>query len=266
MVIEWDQERTTTIDRIPGGDMATRTEAPRVRPVYGELQRSGNSFYVGMAAALLLTMLLGFGRSYYLRAFTDAPPLSPFIHLHALVFTCWVIFFLVQTVLVVSGHRTLHRRLGFAGGALAGVIILLGIVTAVQGARNGHNPGGPFPDALGFLITPLGDILLFTVFVLTGLYHRRQPEAHKRLMLLATIGGFLWPAITRISLITGKFLPMFGVLTLFVLAGPVHDLISRRRVHPVYVWGGLLILASFPIRGAIGMSEGWQRFAQWMIG
>jgi hypothetical protein len=246
--------------------MATRMEAPTVRPAGGGVDRNASYFYVAMAGAILLTMLLGFGRSYYLRAFTDAPPLPPFIHLHAIVFTGWVLFFLGQTVLVVSGHRTLHRRLGVAGGGLAGVVVLLGIATSLHGARSGHNPGGPFPDALGFLVTPLGDILLFAGFVLAGLYHRRQPEAHKRLMLLATIGGFLWPAITRLPYLTGRFLPMIGLLTLFVLAGPAHDLMTRRRIHPVYLWGGLLILVSFPVRRVIGMSEAWQGIARWMIG
>jgi hypothetical protein len=246
--------------------MATRLEEPRALQAHSGHDRSGTYFYVGMAGAILLVMLLGFGRSYYFRAFTDAPPLPPFIHLHAIVFTGWVLFFLVQTVLVASGRPATHRRLGAAGAILAGVVILLGIATALQGARNGHNPGGPFPDALGFLITPLGDILLFAGFVLIALGYRRRREAHKRLMLLATVGGFLWPAITRLPYITGDFLLMFGLLTLFVLAGPVHDLMTRRRIHPVYVWGGLLILASFPIRRVIGTSEAWQRLAQWMIG
>lgn len=246
--------------------MATRMEDPTKRQTHSGHHRSGNYFYVAMAGAILLTILLGFGRGYFFRALTDAPPLPPFIHLHAIVFTGWVIFFLVQTALVASGRPATHRRLGVAGAVLAGVVILLGIATSLHGARSGHNPGGPFPNALGFLITPLGDILLFAGFVLAGLWYRRRREAHKRLMLLAAVGGFLWPAITRLPYMTGKFLPMFGLLTLFVLAGPVHDLMTRRRIHPVYVWGGLLILASFPVRRIIGTSEAWQRLAQWMIG
>lgn len=84
-------------------------------------------------------------------------------------------------------------------------------------------------------------------------------------MLLAIVGGLLWPAITRIPYVTGRFIPMFGLMVLFVLAGPVHDLITRRRVHAVYVWGGMLILASFPNRRAIGMSETWHNIAVWLI-
>ena len=85
-------------------------------------------------------------------------------------------------------------------------------------------------------------------------------------MLLASIGGLMWPAITRLPYLRGHFLPMFGVLVLLVLAVPVHEFITRRRAHPVYVWGGLLILASFPLRRAIGNSEIWHRFAARLIG
>ena len=102
-------------------------------------------------------------------------------------------------------------------------MVVLGVTAALEGARRGHNPGGPYPDALGFLIVGLTDILLFTVFVGAGLYYRHRREAHRRLMLLATVGGLMWPTITRLPYVAGRFLPMFGLLVLFVLAGPVHD-------------------------------------------
>jgi hypothetical protein len=36
----------------------------------------------------------------------------------------------------------------------------------------------------------------------------------------------------------------FAVTDLFIVAGVVFDAASRRRVHPAYVWGGLLIVGS----------------------
>jgi len=225
-------------------------------------RRHERIFYMGMASAILLAILTGFGAS----SFRKTAPFSALVYLHASVFTVWVLLFLAQTALVAAGHTRLHRRLGVAGGVLAGLMIILGLATAIHGARNGHNPGGPYPDALAFLVVGLTDIFLFSVFVIASLYCRRRREVHKRLMLLATIGGLLWPAITRLPYVRGRFLPMFALLTLFVLAGPAHDLLTRRRVHPVYVWGGLLILASFPIRRAIGLSDTWHRIAAWLTG
>jgi hypothetical protein len=223
-------------------------------------------FYTGMAAAILLAVVAAFGGRYYLRAFTAAPPLPPYVHIHAVVFTGWVLFFLAQTALVATGGVRLHRRLGVAGGVLAGLMVVLGVTTALEGARRGHNPsGGAYPDALGFLVVGLTDILLFTAFVGAGLYYRHRREAHRRLMLLATVGGLMWPTITRLPYVAGRFLPMFGLLALFVLAGAAYDLLTRRRVHPVYLWGGLLILASLPVRRAVGLSETWHRVAAWLI-
>ena len=245
--------------------MATHAGMQEVNST-AERGRLDRYFYPGAAGAILLAMLMGFGRSYYLRAFADSPPLSTFTHVHALVFTAWVLLFFIQTSLVAAGRADLHRRLGVAAGVLAGGMVVLGFQTAIYGARNGHNPGGPYRDSRAFLVVGLTDILLFFAFVAAALYCRRRREAHKRLMLLATIGGFMLPAITRMPVVAGRFLPMFGLLSLFVLAGPAYDLATRRRVHPIYFWGGLLILASFPLRRMIGNSDPWHRFAAWLIG
>ena len=223
-------------------------------------------FYTSIASAIFITIIVGFGRSYYLRALTGASPFSAIGHVHASVCTAWVLLFFAQTTLVAAGRTDLHRRLGLTGGILAVLMIFLGPVAAVYGARNGHNPGGPYPDSLAFLVVGLTDMLLFTSFVVAGLYYRRRREVHKRLMLLATIGGLLWPAITRLPYVRGHFLPMFGLLAMFVLAGPAYDLIARQRVHPVSLWGGLLILASFPLRRMVGRSETWHHIAAWLIG
>ena len=58
---------------------------------------------------------------------------------------------------------------------------------------------------------------------------------------------------------------MFALLTALVLASAVRDLLVRARVHPVRLWGGLLILAAFPIRVAIGLTGAWHGFAAWLI-
>src|SRR5690606_26204675 len=129
--------------------------APRVRP---------RRFYLAMAAAVTLVVFLGFGQRYYLRAFGDAPPLRPLVHVHAAIFTLWLLLFLAQTALVAPGRVRTHRRLGIIGAALVPVMLGAGLAAAISGARNGWNPGGPFDDALAFLVVPFFDILTFTAF------------------------------------------------------------------------------------------------------
>jgi hypothetical protein len=218
---------------------------------------------------MILTVFAGFSKTYYLKTWTGTPGLSLLVHAHGIVFTAWILFFLAQVMLVANRQTAVHRRLGVPGGALACALIVLGYLTAIAGARSGfigqfpNEPTG-FDDALAFLALGLGDILLFAVFVALALLARSRPETHKRLMLLATI-NLLPAALTRYSL--GPARVPFAILALcaFLAAGPVHDWIARRRVHPVYVWGGLIMLISGPLRPLIGNTAGWHTFARWLI-
>ena len=228
-----------------------------------------------MAFAAILTVFLGFAPSYYLRSFTHAtnyptgvpvsPSLPPLIHLHALAFSLWILFFIAQITLVSAGRVDIHRRLGIFGAVLAPLMTVLGFLTAIRGARSGWNPGGPFPDSLAFMFVGVADILVFSSFVAAGFYYRRRPEIHKRLILLATMGGLMWPAITRMPYVAGRPALMLGLLAALVLASAVRDFFSCNRVHPVSLWGGLLILGTFPFRPIIARTEAWRHIASWLI-
>jgi len=54
------------------------------------------------------------------------------------------------------------------------------------------------------------------------------------------------------------------LLAALLMAAPVRDLLLTRRLHPASFWGGIVILASFPIRGAVAMSGTWHIFAYWL--
>jgi hypothetical protein len=232
-------------------------------------------FFSSMAIAAAATVFFGFAPTYYLKSFTHtavyptgvpvSPSLPALVHVHALVFTVWILLFLVQTTLIAAHRPHLHRRLGVAGAVLAFVMVIVGVMTAMKGARDGWNPGGPYPDSLAFLIVGLVDVLIFAGFVGAGLYFRRRSELHKRLMLLATVGGLMWPAITRMPYVAGRPMLMFGLLGTLVLASAVRDFWQRSPVRVVSLLGGLLILAAFPIRTAIGLSASWHAFATWLI-
>jgi hypothetical protein len=86
---------------------------------------------------------------------------------------------------------------------------------------------------------------------------RKRAEWHKRLMLCATI-SILGPGLGRL-LPMGSFgaaapLVMFGVIALFAFAGPVADVVVRRRIHPAYYWGVSTILLSMIVIGPIAFS------------
>jgi hypothetical protein len=228
-------------------------------------RRPDRLFYVLLAVVASLLVFAGFARTYYLKAYFEARPLLPLVHLHGFVFTCWFVLFLVQVTLVAAKRTDLHRRLGVAGGLLALLMLLVGVTTAIAAAKRGFGPpGGPPP--LVFLTIPFGDILVFSILVGAGFYFRRQSETHKRLMLLATI-GILTPAIARLPfafILAAGPLAFFGLTDLFLAACVFYDTVARRRLHPAYLWGGLLIVVSQPLRLALGGTGVWLTFARWL--
>src|SRR4029079_6540220 len=155
-------------------------------------------------------MFAGFADKYYFSSSVHLKSLPLLVHLHAAAFTAWVILLWLQTALIAVGRADIHRRLGLISVAMYIVMIVLGIKTAIFGAQNGWSPGGPFHDSLGFLVVGLVDLLLFSIFVISGLWFRRHKEAHKRLMILAAIGGLLWPSITRVSIFWGRITLLVG--------------------------------------------------------
>jgi hypothetical protein len=227
-------------------------------------RRRDRWFFTGMAVAAVLTVFVGFAPSYYLKGAFGGPPISTFLHLHGLLFTGWILFFLTQTSLIAAGRTDVHRRLGVMGGLLAVLMSAIGVIAAVGAARRGFTPpGGPPP--LVFLSIPFGDIVVFASLVGTALYLRRRSETHKRLMLLGTI-TLLTPALARMPFIgPGGPLAFFGAADLFVVACLVYDRMAHGRVHPAFLWGGLFFVASQPLRLAISGTEAWGSFAEWVI-
>jgi hypothetical protein len=228
-------------------------------------------FYSGMAITLALTVLIGFAPTYYLRLLGEAPmatvsgqPMTTLLHLHGALYTGWVILFIVQTALVAGRRVKLHQRLGIAGTVLAAAMIVVGAKTAIAAAAAGAAPPGV--DPLAFLAIPMFDVLLFAGFVTAAVHLRRKKEAHKRLMLLAYI-SILVAAVARLP----GILPMgplvfFGLTFLFLGAGIAFDLFSRGRVHKVYVWGGLCLILSVPVRLLVSGTAAWRHLAEFLVG
>jgi len=218
-----------------------------------------------MAIVMAITVFVGFSRSYFLKAWYSTPELSRLLHLHGLVFTTWVLFFVAQTTLVASGKTYLHRRMGIGGAVLAALVLIVGTTVAIMRVKSGKTSPIPGVPALAFLAIPLFDMIVFAILVGTALYFRRRLEAHKRLMTLAMISLLAAP-IARIHF---PLLPpgpptFFGLADLFIVALLVYDLVTRRKVHPATMWGGLLVVASQPLRLVIAGTPAWMAFAGWL--
>ncbi len=231
------------------------------------LSRRVNDRKLYLWAAILtpIIVLAGFARTYYLKGFFATPALpNRMVQLHGVVMTLWVVLFVVQVTLVATKRTRTHQRLGIAGSFLALAVFAVGILTAIYAAARGSSPG---PPALQFLVIPLGDMVALAVLIRLALYYRRRLDVHKRLMLLAAI-NLLTPAIARIPLSfiqTNGPLAFFGLTDVCLLAFVAFDTIKHRRLHPVFLWGTLLLILFQPFRLLLAGTNAWISFAAMLV-
>jgi hypothetical protein len=226
---------------------------------------SERRLYIWAAILTPIIVLVGFGRTYYLKGLFGTPALpGTIVHLHGLVMSAWVILFVVQITLVATRRTKTHQRLGIFGSVLALLVVIVGTLTALFAAARDASPG---PPALQFLVVPLGDMLVFAILIGTALYYRRRLDTHKRLMLLAAV-NLLTPAIARIPLSfiqNGGPLVFFGLTDLLVVAFVAVDTYKNRRLHPAFLWGALLIIVAQPLRLALAGTDAWIKIATILV-
>ena len=107
-------------------------------------------------------------------------------------------------------------------------------------------------------------MVVFPIFVGAALWHRRNKEAHKRLMVLAYF-SIITAALARLPGVVAFGPPgFFGLTFLLLLLCVVYDLASRRRVHAAYIWGGGLLMVSVPVRVMISGTDTWMALARFL--
>lgn len=225
-------------------------------------------FYLTMAVAVAVTVFVGFARSFFLRPlFPNWPsPSEPIFYAHGAVFASWYALLVLQASLVTAGRVSLHRRVGLAGAGLAAAMVVLGTLAALIAA---HRPTGfvgiPIPPLI-FLAVPLADIVIFAILITSAIAKRKDPQSHKRLMLIASI-SLLAAALARWPVLHGMGpMAFFGATDLFLIPLIVWDLKSRGRLHPATIWAGSLLVLSQPLRLALAGTALWMSFARWAVG
>ncbi|MGB5580128.1 MAG: hypothetical protein WBM68_06170 [Woeseia sp.] len=236
-------------------------------------RRRESRFFSAMAMAMAIVVFVGFSRTYYLSGWfpQTAARAAPenYFNLHGAVFTAWMMLLVLQTTFVRTGYMNLHRSIGIGGMFLAILLVLSGIYAALLAAsRPDGFIGVPVPPGM-FLVVPLADVLLFGVFAAIAYSERRGKKSHKRWIMLATV-NLLGAAFARILpaawLTDISFLLIYVFVNLFIVALAMWDLKTLGRLHPVTLWGGLVVIASQPLRMVLADTAAWQAFADWAIG
>ena len=164
-------------------EAAARPQSGRASPQLADHRRWDRNFFLLMVALLWLGILMGFVPDiiHRVRVHRLFPAV---VYFHGAVFVAWLSLLTVQILLIRARRVDLHRELGMAGVALYGAMVVLGIVTSV--VVDFDQFGTPRGDP-SFLSIQLADMLAFTVLGGFAIAQRKNADAHKRLMIMATI-------------------------------------------------------------------------------
>jgi hypothetical protein len=167
----------------------------------------------------------------------------------------------VQAALISARRVEWHRSFGTVAFCLPPIMIVLGVIAAIDALHRGVEIG-PLDPAVSAAI-PLIGIVGFTIVIYASWRARRRPDAHKRLILVATmdlvaaaLGRFPWARIglpPAAGAVTG-----LGILLLILI---VYELVSIRRIHRSTMWAAPFVFVSVALAVPIGMTPAWHAFA-----
>jgi hypothetical protein len=198
---------------------------------------------------LWLGMIAGFGVDLS-RFAHENPPAPKILYVHAAVFTAWMLLLTAQVLLVLRDRINWHRTLGWF---MAGWACLMGVLgpwaAMASDAANLSTPGNALEPQ--FLSVNIVDIVGFLLLLAWGIALRKNPAAHKRMMILATISladpgysrfsGWLWPTEPT-SITVWFFYTFYGNVLLIVLMAAWDW--ARGRLIRSFVIGAAATLAA----------------------
>src|SRR5262245_50880786 len=233
-------------------------------------------FYFYMAVVLLLVMFVGFAPTVYLRgAFFEVAPIPLYLHVHGAVLSGWFVLFVVQTWLAKNNRIKLHRSVGVVGAVYAALALIAALAATLGFVSRTLADGYTFDQDIsvfnegasgitvgrfisGVVWSNLGAAISFAILVSLAILCRGRPEAHKRFMLVASI-GMMGPALARISrwpILGGEQGP-FTMIAMLALMGAVvsNDVLTTKRIHPATVFSVALRVSTLLGAQIVAQSE-----------
>ena len=243
--------------------------------------------YVIMAALILIVVLVGFiPDSIMMLKRIEAgaeSPIPPILHVHAVLMGSWILLLLAQATLMATGRRGHHTQLGMIAAMLVPAIVVAGFVLVPVRHHQLHaDIAAAPPDVAGFLqseIVPLATNvmlaqirigIIFPLLVGVALYlRRRDPETHKRLMILATVSAL--PAATDRMTFLPTTLPdspltMDVYMLMIALPLILWDLYRGRLIQRAYVVWLALVIPSAIAMNALWGTAWWQSVGPQLVG
>jgi len=207
---------------------------------------------------LLSVVLLGFGRSFYVRPMFSSSPLPAPLLLHGILLTLWFVLTVVQAGAALSKLRSAHRRFAWLA-----VPVVMGVVVSgawVNTSLALQLKSADDPENM-FIWANYMSLLSFLSLVVLAVVYRRRAAMHRRFMLFASIAivgpAFarfaFWPAFGKQGLVLAPAFAMAGMLLMIFLAIG-HDVFTARRPQAA-TWSGLAgVLLPLVVGTAIALS------------
>jgi hypothetical protein len=220
------------------------------------------NFFLTMTLLALAVVIGGFAPTYYLKLWFGTPELKLSVHVHSILATAWCALLVTQTLLIRNGRHALHRTLGMAGLAIAALVVITGYIVIFGKPR-------PTVGSRAFIFTPMLGLLLFSVFVATAVYYRRDAAMHKRLMYLSLL-FIVGAAMSRLIRHFGGNPLMhlhvhhYAVYATLFLPLVIYDLVRLRKLHRATVAGVAVHALMHPLHFLVAFTPTWQRFANWL--
>ena len=215
--------------------------------------------YMSLSGLMTLMAIVGFWPKYFgpLVLGTLVQPLL--IHLHATVFTGWLVLFFLQAYFAATKRIQLHLALGRAGIWYGVLVIVMGLTTGV--IRSAASPPG---RAEALLLAIIEDMLMFAGFFGVAIWYRKRPKVHRPAMVVAAT-SLLIAAVARMT-----FVPpgasRLAIWSMPILIGAAVDFRQTRSVHPVYLIGlSVCVLRIFNV-SIIASTGAWGSFAHRVFG
>ena len=214
--------------------------------------------YVGLSCLMAFIAVWGFWPTYFGPLVIGALVQPLLIHIHAGVFTGWLVLFSLQAYFAATKRIRWHLRVGKVGVWYGVVLIIVGVTTSIM--RSSLLTRGGAAESL--LYRSLADMVMFGAFFGAAIWYRKKPHLHKRWMVVAAT-TLLVAAVGRLTVLP---LPPWRIPTgLMIWSTPIlvamlYDWRKTRTVHPIYLIGiGVFILRRYSV--PLSQTAAWGEFA-----
>lgn len=206
---------------------------------------------------LLTIVLIGFGRTFYLRPLFIVHPLPMVLMLHGIALTLWYGIVALQGMLVLKGRRAWHRRIAWLAAPIIVCVVISGIQVNLNVALQISSADSPENM---FVWGNFMSLASFLILVSAGVKLRHRFVAHHRMIFFASL-AIVGPAFARFA-----FWPVIGLglsaAPLFAIAGMValvalaigYDVAVFKRVQPATLAGLAGVIIPLIVGTAVAIS------------